>query len=174
MRRQLAVLFAIAAIAMPMGAKAAPPTPEPRVLPGVSKVVPAGKCEAESTFELGTATGLGTRWDPTGAYASCERLKVVFGPIWAKPGQNDVLIQPVTFEKPMYDGYITRFKPDLVNSDGVSPRVKDIHLHHGTWLNPSYLGGDPTANNATGIDPLRNYGSGPWIASGEEKTIAVW
>lgn len=84
-------------------------------------------------------------------------MKVTFGPIWTKPGQDDVLIQPVTFEKPLYDGYVTRFKPNLVDALGATPAVEVLHLHHGTWLN---------------VYP--SYGSGPWIASGEEKTIAVW
>jgi plastocyanin len=173
MRSRLLLLAATVSMVIPSGAaKATPPVYEPHVVPGVSTIVPAGKCVADNLFEAGKDNGLGTRWDQSGAYASCERLKVVFGPIWAKPGQNDVLIQPVTFEKPMYAGYLVRFKPDLVNSDGVSPRVKDVHLHHGTWLNPSYLGGDPFKGQA--VDPVRQYGNGPWIASGEEKTIAVW
>src|SRR5258706_5501636 len=120
MKRHLILLCAVGMLSLPVGvAHATPPTPEPRVVPGVSTVLPAGKCTPDNVFEAGKGTGLGTRWDPSGAYASCERLKVVFGPIWAKPGQNDVLIQPVTFEKPMYAGYLVRFKPDLVNSDGV-------------------------------------------------------
>ena len=54
-----------------------------------------------------------------------------FGPIVVKPGQNDVLVQPVTIEKPMQDGYITRFDPDLVcATDGTVPPIEQIHLHH--------------------------------------------
>ena len=68
--------------------------------------------------------------------------------------QNDVLIGPVTIEKPMRDGYITRFKPNLVRADGTVPPVEQVHLHHGTWLS------EPS------------YGSGPFFAAGEEKTIA--
>ncbi len=146
-------LATLPAAAAPDPGIGTPPTPEPRVVPGVSSVLPAGKCTPDSVFEL---TSSPNRNQPS--YESCERLKVVFGPIWSKPGQNDVLIQPVTFEKPIYPGYLTRFKPDLVDVGGDSPRVKDVHLHHGTWLN---AGG-------------RSYGWGPWIASGEEKTIASW
>jgi plastocyanin len=145
-----------------------PPVYEPRVLPVVGQVVPGGACTPESAFELGI-----TSERDVNRYQNCQRLQVVFGPIWAKPGQNDVLIQPVTFEKPMYPGYLTRFKPDLVGADGQSPRVKDLHLHHGTWLNPGYLGG-ADAFKQLPADPMRSYGSGPWIASGEEKTIAEW
>jgi hypothetical protein len=85
---------------------------------------------------------------------ACQRLRFAYGPIVVKPGQNDVLIEPVTIEKPDQDGYITRFKPNLVRADGTVPPVEQMHLHHGTWL--SYP----------------EYGSGPFFAAGEEKTIA--
>jgi hypothetical protein len=86
---------------------------------------------------------------------ACQRMRFSFGPILVKPGQNDVLIHPVTIEKPVADGYITRFRPNLVHVDGTVPPVEQVHLHHGTWLNLT-----------------DNYGSGPFFASGEEKTIA--
>jgi hypothetical protein len=98
-------------------------------------------------------------WQPPNyeRYAgSCERLRFAYGPIVVKPGQNDVLIEPVTIEKPNMDGYITRFKPNLVDQNGNVPPVEQIHLHHGTWLS------EPS------------YGSGPFFAAGEEKTIAPW
>ena len=41
---------------------------------------------------------------------ACQRMRFSFGPIVVKPGQNDVLVEPVTIEKPMRDGYITRFR----------------------------------------------------------------
>jgi hypothetical protein len=85
---------------------------------------------------------------------ACERLRFAYGPILVKPGQNDVLVTPVTIEKPDQDGYITRFKPNLVDQNGNVPPVEQIHLHHGTWLS------EPS------------YGSGPFFAAGEEKTIA--
>lgn len=86
-----------------------------------------------------------------GAY---QRLKFSYGPILVKPGQNDQLITPVTIEKPVQDGYITRFKPDLVHADDSVPPIEDVHLHHGTWLS------------------VPSYGEGPFFAAGEEKTIA--
>ena len=85
---------------------------------------------------------------------ACQRLRFSYGPIAVKPGQNDVLVGPVTIEKPMRDGYITRFEPNLVRADGTVPPVEQVHLHHGTWLS------------------LADYGSGPFFAAGEEKTIA--
>jgi hypothetical protein len=87
---------------------------------------------------------------------ACQRLRFAYGPIHVKPGQNDVLVSPITVEKPNQDGYITRFKPNLVRSDGTVPPVEQVHLHHGTWL----------------AEP--NYGLGPFFAAGEEKTIAPW
>jgi len=84
---------------------------------------------------------------------ACRRMRFSYGPIPVKPGQNDVLIGPVTIEKPNMDGYITRFKPNLVRADGTVPPVEQVHLHHGTWLSQP------------------EYGSGPFFAAGEEKTI---
>jgi hypothetical protein len=83
----------------------------------------------------------------------CQRLRFTFGPIVVKPGQNDVLVQPVTIEQPRYDGYLTRFDPDLVYADGTVPPIDQVHLHHAVWLTQ------------------REYGMGPFAASGEEKTI---
>src|SRR4051794_17346471 len=85
---------------------------------------------------------------------ACQRLRFAYGPITVKPGQNDVLVGPVTIDKPLQDGYITRFKPNLVRADGTVPPIEQEHLHHGTWLS------EPS------------YGSGPFFAAGEEKTIA--
>ena len=82
-------------------------------------------------------------------------MRFSYGPIAVKPGQNDVLINPVTIEKPLVDGYITRFRPNLVRADGTVPPVEQVHLHHGTWLSAP-----------------DDYGSGPFFASGEEKTVA--
>ncbi len=117
------------------------PVYEPRFLGAVP--LGEGTCVPDSDYDMPDYYG-----------DDCTRLRFVFGPILAKPGQNDVLIQPVTFEKPWYDGYMVRNKPDLVDATGAVPNVEDIHLHHGTWLNLT-----------------RNYGSGPFWASGEEKTL---
>jgi len=85
---------------------------------------------------------------------ACQRLRFSFGPIHVKPGQNDVLVEPVKIEKPMREGYITRFAPNLVDVNGDVPPTEEVHLHHGTWLS------------------VPTYGSGPFFAAGEEKTIA--
>ena len=122
--------------------------PEPD--PGFLEPVPADKCTPETQYEK-------KQWNKFSSSQSkaCERLRFSYGPITVKPGQNDVLLGPVTIEKPWYDGYITRFKPDLVDASGQAPPAFDqVHLHHGTWLN-----GSP------------QYGNGPFFAAGEEKTI---
>lgn len=93
----------------------------------------------------------------TGRYpGDCRRLRFVFGPIHTKPGQNDVLIEPVTIAKPAFDGYVVRFEPNLVDATGKVPGVHEIHLHHAVWLNVT-----------------DNYGNGknPFFGVGEEKTI---
>jgi hypothetical protein len=85
---------------------------------------------------------------------ACERLRFSYGPLVVKPGQNDVLVEPVTVQSPRRNGYLTRFKPDLVLADGTVPPVEEVHLHHGTWLSVPPYGGTV-----------------PFVASGEEKTI---
>lgn len=128
--------------------------------PGAAgKIVALNDCTPESEYDTPNYYG-----------DKCRRLRVVFGPIVVNPGKNDVLIQPVTFEKPMWDGYMTRFKPGLFTYDGFTPPVEDLHLHHGTWLNPGYFGGGGESYGPV-PNPGRSYGWGPWLATGEEKTI---
>src|SRR3954454_7195229 len=74
---------------------------------------------------------------------ACQRLRFAYGPILVKPGQNDVLVGPVTIEKPAQNGYITRFRPDLVRQDGTVPPIEQVHLHHGTWLSEPDYGRGP-------------------------------
>ncbi len=87
-------------------------------------------------------------------YPECRRLRFTYGPIAVTPGNNAQFVGPVTIEKPAEDGYMTRFRPDLVRADGTAPPVDEVHLHHATWLN------------------LTERGTHPFIAAGEEKTIA--
>ena len=76
---------------------------------------------------------------------TCPNAQVVSG-----PGSTDVFQEGGTAE-----GYITRFKPSMVevHPDGSTtvPPVWDLHLHHVVWLDE---------------------GLGPVFAAGEEKTIA--
>lgn len=118
--------------------------------PGFIEQIPSGSCTPENEYEQ----RLYQTEDPL--YGDdCKRISFAWGPILVKPGQNDVLLEPATIEMPRYNGYIVRFKPDLVRSlDGSKPYTEELHLHHATWLNLR-----------------RDYGDGPFFAAGEEKTI---
>jgi len=184
MVRRVIALASLLAMALSVASvRADLPVPEAGVVSPQAGKVLSGACTTESAFDIDYAN---SAVRPAVVGENCVRLKIVFGPIWAKPGQNDVLIQPVTLEKPLYDGYMVRFKPDLVgvdptqpgfSGDIASPPVEDLHLHHGTWLNPGYFGSSSEYLSTPAGDvanPGRTYGSGPWLATGEEKTIASW
>ncbi|HEV3001687.1 MAG TPA: hypothetical protein VGW75_13180 [Solirubrobacteraceae bacterium] len=81
-------------------------------------------------------------------YDGMQRLHYEFGPIAIAPGQNTIEFAPTQL-KPPVPGYITRFEPNLVRTDGTVPPVDELHLHHGVWL----MRGQPT------------------FGAGEEKTI---
>jgi hypothetical protein len=156
--KRIAVVVALAfglAATSALGAKAAgPPLPEANfgttVLP--RPCIP----EPGNVHEAGWADRDGWQGPEYERYpGACQRLRFTYGPIVVKPGQNDVLITPVTIEQPRYDGYLTRFDPDLVRIDGTVPPIEQVHLHHAVWL--TTLAGE--------------YGMGPFAASGEEKTI---
>lgn len=121
--------------------------------PAFLEPVPGAKCKPQTAYEK-----KGWRKSASAqAGQKCKRIRFSYGPVVVKPGQNDVLIGPVTIEKPAYDGFITRFKPDLVDETGKAPSITIAHLHHATWLNA-----------------YPSYGNGPFFAAGEEKTIATW
>jgi len=112
--------------------------------------IPGGPCVHENSYEVGYSDG------QTLYGKACKRIVFAYGPLAVRPGQNSAIVAPITIEKPRYNGYIVRFKPDLIRAkDGSHPPVEVEHLHHATWLN---LG--------------RQYGDGPFFAAGEEKTIA--
>lgn len=144
------VALALAALLIPLvvgtARAAGPPTPEPGFIQAGQ--VAKSPCTATNPYEA-------KLWQSYGS--DCVRLHFAFGPILAKPGQNDALIQPVTIEKPWYSGYIVRFRPDLVDQSAQAPDISVVHLHHATWLN---------------LNP--QYGNGPFFAAGEEKTIATF
>jgi plastocyanin len=92
---------------------------------------------------------------PAAAQDGVQTLTYEYGPIRITPGQNTIAIEENQL-KPPADGWITRFKPDLVYAaDGSVPRVDVIHLHHGVWLTE---------------DPSTSLGFSPLFAAGEEKT----
>ena len=88
---------------------------------------------------------------PAASYPGMQTLRYEFGPIELEPGQNTIEVA-LNNLKPDVPGYITRFSPGLVyTSDGTTPRVDVVHLHHGVWL----------------IDGYSTF------AAGEEKTIGT-
>src|SRR3954470_3743796 len=82
-------------------------------------------------------------------YPGLQHLRYRYGPITITPGQNTIEFRANDL-KPDVPGYITRFEPNLIRTDGSVPRVDVLHLHHGVWV-------------------MRNY---PTFAVGEEKTIS--
>src|SRR5437763_10099939 len=85
--------------------------------------------------------------------AQIQHLHFRYGPLQVLPGQNLIMLGPVTIEKPAYDGYMVGFRPNLVKEDGTVPPVDQVHLHHGVWLDVSANGRESR-----------------FAASGEEKT----
>jgi plastocyanin len=182
--RRVLVLAAVLTAILPLGARAdVPPYPDPNfahtIIPRPCNVSDAPDGSGTiNTYEQKQFADEGwapvdDRADHATDYirygAACQRLQFRFGPIHVKPGQNDVLIQPVTIEKPAYDGYLVRFSPNLIEAtDGSVPPIEKIHLHHGTWITLT----DYTGGFNSPVYDGRTYGSGPFFASGEEKTIA--
>jgi plastocyanin len=83
--------------------------------------------------------------------AGCQRIMYRYGPLHVVPGDNLILFGPVSIERPPGDGYVVRFKPDLVRLDGTVPDIDILHLHHAVWISTAF--------------------DHPMFASGEEKTI---
>src|SRR5213595_363354 len=151
------LLFSVIGALVPgsVGAENPPPTPDPNF---AGTLLPR-PCAYEGHDPCEKAFYRSEGWkgpDYVRYPGACQRLRFTYGPITVKPGQNDVLVGPVTIQKPDQNGYITRIKPNLVRADGTVPPIEQEHLHHGTWLS------EPS------------YGSGPFFASGEEKTIAPY
>ena len=128
-----AALATVCATAVPAHAQRPEPTPEPNF--AVNVLPRPCAYEGHDKFERRLYESEGWKAPDYERYpGACQRMRFAYGPIHVKPGQNDVLIEPVTIEKPMQDGYVTRFKPNLVLPDGTVPPVEKVHLHHGTWL----------------------------------------
>lgn len=92
-----------------------------------------------------------------------QRLTYRIGPIEVTSGQNRIVYKMVTAEeRPPVDGYITAFRPNLVNPDGSIPKSSSIMFHHGVWINLSRR--DATSGGM----------SERFIGTGEEKTEVVF
>src|SRR3954454_10069455 len=69
-------------------------------------------------------------------YPGVQHQSYRYGPILIRPGQNPIVFRPTT-QKPREAGFITRFHPDLIYTDGKKPAVDVLHLHHGVWEMPN-------------------------------------
>ncbi len=88
-----------------------------------------------------------------------QRLTYRIGPIEVTSGQNRIENKFVLpSERPAVNGYITAFRPNLVNPDGTVPKSSSIMFHHGVWVNLSRR--DATSGQMTER----------FIGTGEEKT----
>ena len=88
-----------------------------------------------------------------------QLLRCRYGPLQVSPGQNLILLGPVTIESPRAEGFMTSMKPNMVHTaTGAVPPIHEVHLHHGVWLNLRHS--DPDAVGT------------PFMAAGEEKTIS--
>jgi hypothetical protein len=81
-------------------------------------------------------------------YNGVEHITYCDGPIKIQPGQNIIRLNKSDLF-PSKPGYITRFDPELVYTNGTVPRVDILHLHHAVWI----------------------VNGRPQFATGEEKTI---
>lgn len=86
-------------------------------------------------------------------------LKCRYGPLAVTPGQNLILVGPVSIESPRADGFITAMTPNMVDAEGEVPGIHEVHLHHGVWL------GARARSGLAGVDT-------PFMAAGEEKTVS--
>jgi plastocyanin len=65
-------------------------------------------------------------------------------PATVDPGQNVIRLHGTNLF-PKQPGYITRFDPELVYTNGTVPRVDVLHLHHAVWVvngNPQFAVGE--------------------------------
>jgi plastocyanin len=77
-------------------------------------------------------------------YDGVQHLSYCYGPVSVKPGQNIIRLNPTKLF-PSKPGYITRFDPELVYTNGTVPRVDVLHLHHAVWIvngNPQFATGE--------------------------------
>src|SRR2546421_257376 len=104
MRRFIVVAAFAAVVAATTGlARGQAPLPEPNF----AKTLVPEPCAAESGNSYERAIFASEGWagpDYVRYPVACQRLHFAFGPLTVKPGQNDVLIEPITIEKPAYDG----------------------------------------------------------------------
>jgi len=73
---------------------------------------------------------------PAGA-TGVQHMRFSYGPLYAAAGQNLILVGPATIIGPPVDGYIVGIRPNIVDENGVTPPVEQVHMHHAVFLNMS-------------------------------------
>jgi plastocyanin len=135
------------------------------LLPGSSAptTLPTTKMEVTTSAAAAPATTTTTAAVSTddAPIAGATRYSFKYGPIEVKAGQNNIAFSSGAVPKPPVDGFIVRMKPDIQRADKTIPRVDEIHLHHGVWVNTS----GKTASGSRKLDLF--------MAAGEEKTITT-
>ena len=135
------------------------------LLPGSSAptTLPTTKMEVTTSTATTPATTTTTATASTddAPIAGATRYSFKYGPIEVKSGQNNIAFSSGAVPKPPVDGFIVRMKPDIQRADKTIPRVDEIHLHHGVWVNAS----GKTASGERTLDLF--------MAAGEEKTITT-
>jgi plastocyanin len=63
-----------------------------------------------------------------------QHLKLKYGPVAIKPGQNTISLDGAGVPRPRQPGWIVGFRPNLKRADGSIPRVDVLHLHHAVWI----------------------------------------
>ncbi|MDX6639453.1 MAG: hypothetical protein QOF12_464 [Solirubrobacteraceae bacterium] len=111
----------------------------------------------QARFDAGAsafrASGVSIPVRDPGPPAGAQVLKYRFGPMKIQPGQNLINLD-LQKQRPAVDGWIVGFRPGLVYaSNGKSPSVDLVHLHHAVWL---------VGDSAGSLKPT--------FAAGEEKT----
>jgi plastocyanin len=89
-------------------------------------------------------------------YNGVKHITYCYGPVRVNPGQNVIRLHGTNLF-PKQPGYITRFDPELVYTDGEVPRVDIVHLHHAVWVvngNPQFAAGE----EKTIVQAPRGYG----------------
>ncbi len=123
------------------------------LLAGVAQAAGVSRARFDATASAFHAARLNIPVRDPGPPPGAQVLNYRFGPMRIQPGQNFINVD-IQKQRPAVNGWIVGFRPGLVYaSNGKSPSVDVVHLHHAVWL-----AGDS-------IGALR-----PAYAAGEEKT----
>lgn len=138
---------------------------------GSTGQLPLGPCTPESKYESAP------EYVSASYGEACRRVRIPYGPITLRPGQNEQLIEPAIAQRPPEEWYAVRFKAGLVDVTGQPQGMGTqgmeapgnalgmgvVHLHHSVWLSSSSE--QPYTHLPAPFD------LGIIAATGEEKTI---